>query len=286
MFKQTNTLLFKNSSKLTAGHAKWQNIMHRKSAQDKLKGAASMKYVQMMTMAIKENNNDFNVSSNTELKSVMERAAQANVPKKILLNVIDKFKNKDAAKSEYKQYIFPVIGKNGISIIYDIFTDNPLSVRSGISTAVKNLEGSVNPQALHFFEKQGEIIMECNKKNLEDMDDDQSNEFLEDITMALIEKDIEFEDVEYAVQDNNVLSLKVICKDDGVHKTFKSLKEMQDDIDCKVLSSDVIYKASNTININQDENSSLLKGARRCLKASEDIPDLKALYVNFKVEEE
>ncbi|CAI8503231.1 unnamed protein product [Hanseniaspora opuntiae] len=286
MFKQTNTLLLKSTPTFRAGHAKWQNIMHRKSAQDKIKGANSMKYVQMVTMAIKENNNDFNVGTNSELKSVMERASQANVPKKILLNVIDKFKSKDANKNEYKQCIFPVIGKNGVSVIYDIFTDNPLSVKTGIATAVKMLDGNVNTQALHFFEKRGEVMLGYIGKDLAEMDDAQSEEFLENFTMSLIENDIEFEDVDYAVHDNDVLSLKVICTDDTVHKSFKKLKEIQDALSCKVLSWDVIYNPTEIIQINENENKTLLKAARRCLKASEDIPDLKAMYVNFKVEDE
>lgn len=123
-------------------------------------------------------------------------------------------------------------------------------------------------------------------KDLAEMDDAQSEEFLENFTMSLIENDIEFEDVDYAVHDNDVLSLKVICTDDTVHKSFKKLKEIQDALSCKVLSWDVIYNPTEIIQINENENKSLLKAARRCLKASEDIPDLKAMYVNFKVEDE
>ncbi|SGZ39514.1 uncharacterized protein HGUI_01714 [Hanseniaspora guilliermondii] len=286
MFKQTNLLLLKSTPTFRAGHAKWQNIMHRKNAQDKIKGANSMKYVQQVTMAIKENNNDFNINSNSELKSVMERAAQANVPKKILLNVIEKFKSKDASKNEYKQCIFPVIGKNGVSVIYDIFTDSPLSVKTGIATAVKMLDGSVNTQALHFFDKRGEIMLNYIGKDLEEMDDGQSEDFLETFTMSLIENDVEFEDVEYAVNDNNAVALKVVCTDDTVHKSFNKLKDIQDALSCKVLNMDVIYNPTQIIQISENENKSLLKAARRCLKASEDIPDLKAMYVNFKVEDE
>lgn len=285
MIKQSSRLLFKQTSNLTAGHAKWQNIMHRKNAQDKVKGAASMKYVQMVTIAIKENNNDFNVNTNKELKSVMERAMQANVPKKNLLNVIDKYKNKDASKNEYKQYIFPIIGKNGTSLVYDVFTDSPLSVRSAIFGAVKSIEGATNPKGLHFFEKQGEIIMEHTNKDLESLDDAQADEFLEELTLSLLEEDVEFEEIEFSAQDNDTVALKVICPADSVHQTVKDLKKVQDSVGCKVISSDVVYNPTSTMTISEEENSSLLKPIKRCMRLSEDVPDLKNLYVNFNIEE-
>ena len=285
MIKQSSRLLFKHTSNSLAGHAKWQNIMHRKNAQDKVKGAASMKYVQMVAIAIKENNNDFNINTNNELKNVMDRAIQANVPKKNLLNVIDKFKNKDASKNEYKQFIFPIIGKNGISLVYDVFTDSPLSVRSAIFGAVKGIDGANNPKGLHFFEEQGEIIMEHTNKDLESMDDDQAEEFLEELTLSLLEKDVEFEDIEFSVQDNDAVALKVVCPADSVHQTFKDLKTVQDSVGCKVISSDVVYNPTSVMTISEEENNSLMKPLKKCMKLSEDVPDLKNLYVNFKIEE-
>lgn len=286
MFKPTFRRNFQHSASKQAGHAKWQNIMHRKSAQDKLKSANISKFRNLISIAIKDNNSIIDTSINLDLKNAIDRALASNVPKKTITAVLDKYKNKDAANA-YKQYIYPVVGKNGITLIFDCFTENPKHCVSEIKSCVKNIEGTISQQGLHFFERRGEVMLDFLHDDIKEMDDTTSSEFLDELTLNLIDHEIEFEDLEFEPMENSdKIGIRVITKADDMKKTSNMLSSKEDALGCKVLQYEIIFKPQELLEISKSQDPNLVKRIRRCFQETQEMADLTEVYSNFKIAED
>ncbi|XBW36825.1 hypothetical protein QEN19_002404 [Hanseniaspora menglaensis] len=283
MFKVTLSGQFKFTVAKQAGHSKWQNIMHRKSAQDKLKSANISKYRNLISIAIKENNNVIDTNINFDLKSAIDRAIASNVPKKTITALLDKYKNKDAANA-MKQYIYPVVGKNGITLIFDCYTENPKHCVSEIKSCVKNIEGTISQQGLHFFEKRGEIMLDFSKEEISEFDEEKSDEFLDNITLQLLDHEIEFEELEFHPIDNSEkIGVKVVTSAEDVKKLGHLLKKKEQELGCKVLQYETSFKPHEMIEVSKNVDPTFFKGVKRCFFESQEMSDLTDIYSNVKI---
>ena len=71
-----------------SGHSKWNNIQHRKGAQDKKRAKLFTKFGRELTIAAKEGGSDPNF--NPRLRLAIEKAKAGNMPKDILERAIKK----------------------------------------------------------------------------------------------------------------------------------------------------------------------------------------------------
>ena len=69
-----------------SGHSKWNNIQHRKGAQDKKRAKLFTKFGRELTIAAKEGGSDPNF--NPRLRLAIEKAKAGNMPKDILERAI------------------------------------------------------------------------------------------------------------------------------------------------------------------------------------------------------
>lgn len=283
MFKTTLKLDLQLSVARHAGHAKWQNIMHRKSAQDKLKSANISKYRNLISIAIKENNNVIDTAVNLDLKNAIDRAMDANVPKKTISALLEKYKSKGAGNS-LKQFIYPVVGKNGITLIFDCFTENPKHCMSEIKSCVKNIEGTISQQGLHFFEKRGEITLDFLEEDISEFDEEKSDEFIDNLTLQLLESEIEFEELEFQPLDNSErIAVNVITSPEDVKKIGHMLKAQEEALKCKVVKYENSFKPHETIEISKADDPLLVRGINRCFQETQEMSDLTDIYSNIKI---
>ncbi|KAL6928672.1 hypothetical protein ACO0SA_002001 [Hanseniaspora valbyensis] len=283
MFRPNSLLKFQETTFKKAGHSKWQNILHRKSAQDKLKAANIGKYRNLISIAIKENNNVIDTNINFDLKNAIDRAMESNVPKKTINALLEKYKNKDASNA-LKQYIYPVVGKSGVTLIFDCLSENPKHCMSEIKSCVKNIEGTITQQGLHFFEKRGEVMLDFLNEDIAEFDDAKSDEFLDNLTLTLLDLEIEFEELEFQPIDNSEkIGVRVITTFEDTKKIGHLLTSKQEELGCKVLQHEVTYKAHDILEISKEQDPALVKAINRCFQETQSMTDLSGIYTNFKI---
>ena len=103
-----------------AGHSKWANIKHRKGAQDKKRGKLFTRCIKEIHVAVKESGDDIN--SNPRLKTAIQNAKGANMPKDTIERAIKK-----ASASDSESYIevnYEGYGPYGVAFFIECTTDN------------------------------------------------------------------------------------------------------------------------------------------------------------------
>ena len=129
-----------------AGHSKWANIKHRKGRQDAIKGKLFTRLIREITVAARLGGVDIN--SNPRLRSAVEAANGANMPKEKIDRAIKKGSGGDETQ-DLEEIRYEGYSPGGAAIIVDCVTDNRnrtvADVRHAFSKACGNLgtEGCV-----------------------------------------------------------------------------------------------------------------------------------------------
>jgi YebC/PmpR family DNA-binding regulatory protein len=104
-----------------AGHSKWANIKHRKGAQDAKRGKVFTKIIKELTVAARISGGD--PDSNPRLRTAIDKAKQANMPKDNVDRAIKKGTG-DLDGVNYEEGIFEGYGPGGVALIVEFLTDN------------------------------------------------------------------------------------------------------------------------------------------------------------------
>ena len=104
-----------------AGHSKWANIKHRKGAQDAKRGKIFNKIFEELTVAARIGGGD--PDSNPRLRTAVDKAKQANMPKDNVDRAIKKGTG-DLDGVNYEEGIFEGYGPGGVALIVEFLTDN------------------------------------------------------------------------------------------------------------------------------------------------------------------
>jgi transcriptional/translational regulatory protein YebC/TACO1 len=103
-----------------AGHSKFKNIMHRKSAQDAKRAKVFGKFLRDISIAIKEGGGT-DLKTNAPLRTAVTRAKQANVPN---VNIDRVLKGNQDDAAVYESVRYEGIGPEGSAFIIELITDN------------------------------------------------------------------------------------------------------------------------------------------------------------------
>ena len=104
-----------------AGHSKWNNIKHRKGAQDKKRASIFTKIGREITIAAKEGGGD--QGFNPRLRLAVDKAKAANMPKDVLDRAIKKGTG-ELAGDEMMEIRYEGYGPCGTAFIVECVTDN------------------------------------------------------------------------------------------------------------------------------------------------------------------
>jgi YebC/PmpR family DNA-binding regulatory protein len=142
-----------------AGHSKWSNIKHRKAGQDAKRAKVFTKIIRELTVAARDGGG--NVEDNPALRTVVEKAKAAQMPKDTMERAIARGAGgqdgADLTPLTYEGY-----GPGGVAILVETMTDNRnrtvAEVRHAFSKAGGNLgtDGSV----AYLFDQKGQIQFE------------------------------------------------------------------------------------------------------------------------------
>jgi YebC/PmpR family DNA-binding regulatory protein len=138
-----------------AGHSHWAGIKHKKGRADKLRSNLFSKLSREITVAAKLGDKDPDM--NPRLRSAIQSAKSANMPKDNIQRAIDKSElNSD---SNYENIRYEGFGPNNIAVIVETLTDNKNRTASNLRTIFQKNGGNLGTSgsASHNFNQVGVI---------------------------------------------------------------------------------------------------------------------------------
>ena len=147
-----------------SGHSKWASIKHSKGKADKQRSKVFSKLSKEISVAAKLGDKD--PAMNPRLRSAIQAARSANMPKDNIERAIDKSSANN--ENNFENLRYEGFGPDKIAIIVEALTDNKNRTASNIRTIFQKSGGNLGTQgsAAHNFNQLG--IIKIDKKEISD----------------------------------------------------------------------------------------------------------------------
>ena len=237
-----------------AGHSHWAGIKHKKGKADKQRSKIFSKLSKEITVAAKIGDKD--PAMNPRLRSAIQAARSANMPKDNILRAIDKSSNNDELSFENLRY--EGFGPEKVAVIVEALTDNKNRTASNIRTIFQKAGGSLGTQgsASHNFSQLG--IIKIDKNEISDE--------------RALELAIE-SGADECKSNNNHHELQ--C---SVSEIYNVKKELEKKI-TNFISTEIEWIPINRVKISQEKNDYLIN----FFEALEDDDDVQNIYSNAEL---
>ena len=238
-----------------AGHSHWAGIKHKKGKVDKQRSKIFSKLSREITVAAKLGDN--NPDMNSRLRSAIQAARSANMPKDNMKRAIDKSSTNTDLNFENIRY--EGFGPNKIAVIVETLTDNKNRTASNIRTLFQKNGGGLGTQgsALHNFQKVG--VIKIDKK---EMNDDEVFELaIESGANEYLSRD-EFHEIQ--TDTNEIYNVK--------KKLEKKIHNF--------LSTEIEWIPLNTVNLDEQAKQNMIK----FLEELDDEDDVQNIFTNALLE--
>ena len=235
-----------------AGHSHWAGIKHKKGRADKLRSNLFSKLSREITVAAKLG--DKNPEMNSRLRSAIQAARSANMPKDNIERAIDK--SSINANSNFEEIRYEGFGPDKAAIIVETLTDNKNRTASSIRTTFQKYGGSLGTQgsASHNFNQIGVI-----KIDKEEITDEKIFELaIESGALECISND-DFHEIQ--------------CEKSEIYNVKKEIeKKIQN-----FISTEIEWKPLNNIEISKDNVATVTD----LLETLENNDDVQSVYTNL-----
>jgi YebC/PmpR family DNA-binding regulatory protein len=149
-----------------AGHSKWDNIKHRKAAQDAKRGKLFTKFIRELTVAAREGGSD--VDANPRLRAAIDKALSNNMTR----DTVERAIKRGAGELDgqiLETIMYEGYGPGGTAVLVETMTDNKNRTVSGVRNAFSKSGGNLGTDGSvsYLFDKRGVISYE------EGVDEDQ-----------------------------------------------------------------------------------------------------------------
>ena len=145
-----------------AGHSHWAGIKHKKGKADKQRANLFSKLSKEITVAAKLGDKDPDM--NARLRSAIQAARSANMPKENIKRAVDK--SSISVDENFESIRYEGFGPEKIAVIVESLTDNKNRTASNIRTIFQKNGGSLGTQgsASHNFQQLG--VIKIDKKEI------------------------------------------------------------------------------------------------------------------------
>lgn len=191
-----------------AGHSEWANRKYRKRRQDRKKAKIFGKLSRKIISAARRGGGD--PEKNTELRNIIERAQDANMPKENIERAILKGTG-ELPGVEYEDHVYEGYGPGGIAVMVEVTTDNKNRSIAEIRRIFEDHGGKVGQRGCvsYQFDRKGVLVISaegCDETVLFDRAVDAGAEDvrLEGDTVQVITGIDQFTEVKGALQDAEV----------------------------------------------------------------------------------
>jgi len=237
-----------------AGHSHWAGIKHKKGKADKQRSKIFSKLSKEITVAAKLGDKD--PVMNPRLRSAIQAARSANMPKDNIERAIDKSVATSGVNFENLRY--EGFGPDKIAVIVETLTDNKNRTASNIRTIFQKSGGSLGTQgsASHNFNQLGIIKIDRNE-----------------------------------ISDENIFELAIESGADECmsHKDYHEIqcpmseiyivKKKLEKIVANFISTEIEWVPLNSVNVSKDRREDIIE----FLETIEDDDDVQNVYSNVQL---
>jgi YebC/PmpR family DNA-binding regulatory protein len=236
-----------------AGHSHWAGIKHKKGKADKQRSKIFSKLSKEITVAAKLGDKD--PAMNPRLRSAIQAARSANMPKDNIERAIDKSSANTEANFENLRY--EGFGPDKIAVIVETLTDNKNRTASNVRTIFQKNGGSLGTQgsASHNFNQMGII-----KINKSEISDEQIFELSIDAGADECISNSEYHEIQ--------------CPMNEIYNVKKKLEEKISNF----ISTEIEWIPLNSVEISKDRQDDIIQ----FLETLEDDDDVQNIYTNVK----
>ena len=234
-----------------AGHSHWAGIKHKRGKADKQRSKIFSKLSKEITVAAKLGDKD--PAMNPRLRSAIQAARSANMPKDNIERAIDKSSINTELNFENLRY--EGFGPEKIAVIVETLTDNKNRTASNIRTIFQKAGGNLGTQgsASHYFNQLGII-----KIDKIDVPDDKIFELAIESGADECKSTHDFHEIQCQVSD-----------------IYNVKKELEKEIS-NFISTEIEWRPINSIKIGKEKNEGLIN----FFEALEDDDDVQNIYSN------
>ena len=238
-----------------AGHSHWAGIKHKKGKADKQRSKIFSKLSREITVAAKLG--DANPDMNARLRSAIQMARSANMPKDNIERAIDK--SSINADSNFESIRYEGFGPNKTAVIVETLTDNKNRTASKIRTLFQKNGGSLGTQgsASHNFIQLG--VIKIDKKEA-------SDEKIFELAINSGAKE--------CISNNDYHEIHT-----NINEIYEVKKKLEKDIP-NFLSTVLEWMPINLVSINGDNKDNMVK----FLEALDEDDDVQNIFTNLKFE--
>ena len=235
-----------------SGHSKWASIKHSKGKADKQRSKIFSKLSKEISVAAKLGDKDPNM--NPRLRSAIQAARSANMPKDNIERAIDKSSANN--ENNFENLRYEGFGPDKIAVIVEALTDNKNRTASNIRTIFQKSGGNLGTQgsASHNFSQLGIIKIDKNEISEE----------------KILELAIESGADECISNDN---FHEIQCSMSEIYNVKKNLEK----IIANFISTEIEWVPLNSVNVIKDR----VDGAIEFLETLEDDDDVQNVYSNI-----
>jgi YebC/PmpR family DNA-binding regulatory protein len=238
-----------------SGHSKWASIKHSKGKADKQRSKIFSKLSKEISVAAKLG--DKEPDMNPRLRSAIQAARSANMPKDNIERAIDKSSINTEANFENLRY--EGFGPDKIAVIVEALTDNKNRTASNVRTIFQKSGGNLGTQgsASHNFNQLG--VIKIDKKEISD----------ESIFDLAIESG-----ANECISNNSVHEIQ--CPMNEIYNVKKNLEK----VIANFISTEIEWVPLNSVNVAKDR----VETAIEFLETLEDDDDVQSVYSNINFE--
>ena len=236
-----------------AGHSHWAGIKHKKGKADKQRSKIFSKLSKEITVAAKLGDKD--PAMNPRLRSAIQAARSANMPKDNIERAIDKSSVNTELNFENLRY--EGFGPDKVAVIVETLTDNKNRTASNIRTIFQKAGGSLGTQgsASHNFNQLG--IIKIEKK---EVSDERILELAINAGADECKSNSDFHEIQCPI--NDIYNVK---------------KELEKDIN-NFISTEIEWRSLNSIKISKDKHENLIN----FFETLEEDDDVQNIYSNVE----
>jgi len=234
-----------------SGHSKWASIKHSKGKADKQRSKIFSKLSKEISVAAKLGDKD--PVMNPRLRSAIQAARSANMPKDNIERAIDK--SSVNAETNFENLRYEGFGPDKIAVIVETLTDNKNRTASNVRTIFQKSGGSLGTQgsASHNFNQLG--IIKIDKKEISE----------ENIFELAIESG-----ADECISHDKFHEIQ--CEMSEIYNVKKRLEK----IISNFISTEIEWIPLNSVNINKDREVSVIE----FLETLEDDDDVQNVFSN------
>ena len=150
-----------------AGHSHWAGIKHKKERADKFRSKMFSKLSREITVAAKLGDKDPDI--NPRLRSAIQSARSANIPKDNIIRAIEK--SEHSQNSNFEEIRYEGFGPFNVACIVDVLTDNKNRSASEIRSIFNKYNGNLGTSGSvkHLFQKIGTIVYDNHISSFEEI---------------------------------------------------------------------------------------------------------------------